>query len=498
MKQKLKKLSIVSLLLSAFVIFSCSEDYEVHDHNHNESKIKVKPITIQDVSTNARALEKLTNPKSRFNRNTSTDRIIIDSINNFSIDTDYGLYIEDGDYHSYTFKITRPNGSNYLLENVVVSKKNDTEYETILYQYNITEQELDMIDDGEFVNLEGKMNRVFLENSIITSEVTGKYYFNGHCYEDNPVFVAGTMCRTGRHSFFDGSACEYFGEAGSATYGYHTWQTTLVPCDDGGGGGVGGTSSYSGGSGGTGGVTTSPVNNCKGSNCITEEGNANPCEKVKNQFTNNPTLQDKLNTLSGNTTANTERGFHKLSNSNIIQNAGVGVDGSVLLPTVPNGAKCTILAHTHNAPAANTYSIFSWADLEAFAKLLKLGKLDANSFTAFLATADGTYYALTIENTQNFLQFFAIKGDPLFDINIATKRVEQAKIYFGELASFNENIVPIIDYNTDPLDDEKAFLDLLQDNNLGVSLFESNATFTTFEKVTHNKTTGNIDKTPCN
>ena len=95
MTQKLKKLSIISLLLSAFVIFSCSEDYEVHDHNHNESKIKVKPITIQDVSTNARALEKLTNPKSRFKTNSSMDRIINDTINNFSIDTDYGLYIEE-------------------------------------------------------------------------------------------------------------------------------------------------------------------------------------------------------------------------------------------------------------------------------------------------------------------------------------------------------------------------------------------------------------------
>ncbi len=99
---------------------------------------------------------------------------------------------------------------------------------------------------------------------------------------------------------------------------------------------------------------------------------------------------------------------------------------------------------------------------------------------------------------QTFLQFFALKGDPLFDMNVAIQRVKDAKKYYGELASFNENINPIIDYDTDPINDEKAFLDLLQDNNLGVSLFETNATFTTFEKVTHNKTTGNIEKTPCN
>ena len=270
MTQKLKKLSIISLLLSAFVIFSCSEDYEVHDHNHNESKIKVKPITIQDVSTNARALEKLTNPKSRFKTNSSMDRIINDTINNFSIDTDYGLYIEEGDYHSYTFKITRPNGSNYLLENVVVSKKNETKYETILYQYNITEQELDMIDNGDFVNLEGKMNKIFLENSIITSEVTGKYYFNGSCYEDNPVYVAGNTCPSGLHdlnfilsNMGSDDQCEYYlNGTYTATAGHWTWQSTLVPCDDAGGGGVGGTSSNNHGqlgAGAGGSVTTSPI-----------------------------------------------------------------------------------------------------------------------------------------------------------------------------------------------------------------------------------------------
>ena len=208
--------------------------------------------------------------------------------------------------------------------------------------------------------------------------------------------------------------------------GYWAWQSSLVPCDDGGGGGTSSGSGQfgGGGSGGGGSTTTTPVNNCR--NCI-QAYIPTPCEKVKNQFTNNPTLQDRLNTLSSNTTATTERGFHKLSNSSIIQNAAVGTGGAVKMPDVPNGATCTILAHTHNSPATSTYSIFSWSDLQAFAQLLKLGKLDVNTFTAFLATADGTYYALTIENTQNFLQFFASGGDPLYNENIAIKRVDQAK-----------------------------------------------------------------------
>ena len=503
MTQKLKKLSIISLLLSAFVIFSCSEDYEVHDHNHNESKIKVKPITIKDVSTNARALEKLTNPKSRFKTNSSTDRIINDTINNFSIDTDYGLYIEDGDYHSYTFKITRPNGSNYLLENVVVSKKNDTEYETILYQYNITEQELEMIDDGDFVNLEGKMNKIFLENSIITSEVTGKYYFNGSCYEDNPVYVAGNTCPSGQHdlnfilsNMGSDDQCEYYlNGTYTATAGHWTWQSTLVPCDDAGGGGVGGTSSYSGGFGGTGGVTTSPVNNCK--TCIAPYI-PDPCDKVKNLLLLNPDITTKLQQLDTQTSSTSEHGAFLLNNGTGVQNLTASSSGEIEL-VIPSNGILIFLAHTHNSPSNSTYSVFSWEDMEGIAELLKRGNIDANQFVTFLMTADGTRYAFTIDDTNAFLSFFAQIGDPLFSIENERKNAATMEKFYG----YNNGIVNTIPdalikvENTDLIKDEKNFLKIIKKNKIGITLLEVDNTFTNFEKVKLNFF-NSITKQPCN
>jgi hypothetical protein len=45
---------------------------------------------------------------------------------------------------------------------------------------------------------------------------------------------------------------------------------------------------------------------------------------------------------------------------------------------------------------------------------------------------------------------------------------------------------------------EKVFIDMLKDNNMGASLLETDPTFTNFSKLTHNKTTGNLDSTPCN
>lgn len=42
------------------------------------------------------------------------------------------------------------------------------------------------------------------------------------------------------------------------------------------------------------------------------------------------------------------------------------------------------------------------------------------------------------------------------------------------------------------------FLDFLKNTDMGLSLFEVNDTFDSFEKVLHNDKTGDIDKKNCN
>lgn len=42
------------------------------------------------------------------------------------------------------------------------------------------------------------------------------------------------------------------------------------------------------------------------------------------------------------------------------------------------------------------------------------------------------------------------------------------------------------------------FLDFLKNTDMGLSLFEVNDIFDSFEKVLHNDKTGDIDKTNCN
>lgn len=249
---------------------SCEKDL-YDDSIQNESReITIKHITLEDVKSNKKALIKFTNPSSRFKTNTTaSSKSLNDTINNFTIETDYGLYIEVGNYNSYTFKIRRPNGSNYLLENIIVSKKNETEYETFINQYNITEQELALIENGEFVDLTGKTNKIALESDILTDHLASKYFFNGSCYEDNYVFVAGNICPAGIHNLSYimanmglGSQCEYFLDGTyTATGGSWVVQSSIVPCDNTAGGDSpgGDTSGGHPGSGGSGSTYTGAV-----------------------------------------------------------------------------------------------------------------------------------------------------------------------------------------------------------------------------------------------
>ena len=266
------KFKLLTLLLCStlFVLMSCEKDLYENSIQNDSRDIIVKSISIDDVQSNQEALKKLTDPKSRFRTNAnSSNKALNDTINNFTIDIDNGLYIEVGNYNSYTFKINRPNGSEYLLENIIVSKKNETEYETFINQYIITEQELELIENREFVDLTGKINRIALESAALNDHLASKYYFNGSCYEDDFVYVGGNVCEAGFHDFSyimanmgSESQCEFFlNGTYTATTGAWIIKAVLVPCDNpGGGDGPGGdTSGGHPGSGGSGSTYTGAV-----------------------------------------------------------------------------------------------------------------------------------------------------------------------------------------------------------------------------------------------
>lgn len=246
MKNKFKNITKLGILLFGILlaITSCQKDDDLVAPTSKklESNIlKVTPISLKELKQNTLVYNKITDSKSKFNITNSTSKIINDNTNNFSINTDTGIYIENGYHHSYTFEVERLNGANYLLENLVLNKI-ENGYETILYQYDVTQEEFNLISERQYVDLEGKMIKTLLENSNISDEVLGKYFFNGNCYIDTQVYVAGQSCPTEgvNHNFEyvqNGGTCTFYGTIDGPTPGNWVTQSTITPCDGQGGDG---------------------------------------------------------------------------------------------------------------------------------------------------------------------------------------------------------------------------------------------------------------------
>jgi len=256
--------SIITLFL---LQISCNiEDDQHEDHKHGHLKTNIKRITIKDAVVNTNAFNKLTKPNKRINN--INGRVINDTINNFSIETESGTYIEKENYHSYTFKVIRENGSEFLLENIVVDKYNDSDYRTFLYQYDITQDELNLINNNQYVDLNKKISIIVLENSSISDylNTNSKIDYNAMCYESNTYYVEGSfICPLGYHNYSNYPSCDYFKDGTvSPTHGSWATDVSLTPCVDAGGfnntdAGNESPSGENGGSGTGGSSTTTPT-----------------------------------------------------------------------------------------------------------------------------------------------------------------------------------------------------------------------------------------------
>lgn len=464
--QKILKLLVLAMIFS---LFSCSEDlYEVESNSNSGLTFKI--LTKEEIYKNQKLISKINEMESKNSQ--IQGKIVTDTIFNFTINTNSATYINNLDVETYTFEVLRAI-SDGKLENLILRGRPNGEYDSFLVKYGFTAEQK---DQGSFnPNQYSKPVYTLIDFDYMTL-LTSKCEYSStiECDEIWTVTCSQGPPREGNN---DG------GSIGYVTY--CNWIMSTGNCT------VIWNESCGGGGGDFGGATTSPHGG-GGSGLDLPQ---TPCEKVKNSFTKLPTLQSELSTLSGQTSELNERGRFKVTTATVIQTPSVNASGEVEFNPFTNNTLYSMMAHTHNSPANTTYSVFSWDDLNNLATLIRKGKVDTENFVSFLATADGTYYAFTIEDPETFAQFFAIKSDFDFDEIIGQKRANAMNKYFDPGKKGN----PIIkENNTDNVKDEKAFLDFIQDNNIGASLFESNSTFTTFEKVTHNITTNNIDKQPCN
>ena len=518
-KQKLgiKLKYLLMLFAIPIFLFNCdNEDLkkeiyseEIIEEPSMNIGMNISKITTVEINQNQTLISKLSNLKDITNKQESTtaQRTVDSALYGFSFDTDHATYIEssDGNYHSYTFQIVREE-ENGLFENLLVTLNEEGTYDLFIISYDLTESELAHLLVENTIDLTDKVLITPIEDESIIDTVFSRVQ-GATC-----VSVLVEYCLEGNHvgGYDGGSPCPAY--TSSSSY----------DCNWGGSGGDNsnsgdgsdGSQNGSGGGSGTGtdtntdegegphnndsnqdGIPDAPYTAPTCSDCPELEEVELECVKIDDLFSNNPTLQQELISLKSTTSASAERGKYKLSSTSLVQNSPIGTNGAVEL-IIPTGSqKYEMIAHTHNAPANATYSVFSFEDLLGISNLLRNNKINTSSFVSFLTTADGTNYAFTVNNPTLFLNVFATKFDSGFDYDTSLNTYKlKDKYYTG---SKDESPL-IIENNTDLLKDEKLFLDFLKDVNMGITLFEVNDTFDSFEEVTYNRRTDSIEKENCN
>ena len=223
---------------------------------------------------------------------------------------------------------------------------------------------------------------------------------------------------------------------------------------------------------------------------------SSPCGRIKNKLDKFPTLKQSLIDLEGTTNQSQENGIFSYSSAtNTSQNAiqplpSITIAGvtSIGLPDPPSPEKYGMIAHTHDAAGptgTGSYSIFSWQDLTRFAELIHDGKIDDNNFAAFLATDDGTRYAITIDWPSAFADYFDIRknyNQPSSIYNTDFKKAvlidEAQKKYYSNTPHTTK-----IHLTSNPAADLIVFLKMKKDLKLDFTLFEVDPTYTTYTKV---------------
>lgn len=167
MKDTIRKISF-GLLMCILVLFAgCQMDDEKQNENqeknvNNYPVITEKYLTTADLEAMPKVKEllaKIINEKNP----SSSDRSIYNPDYDIFIDTSKILRLDNGNYHSLTFPITRLGNKDGLTENLVLSSQDDGSYTVAIYKYELTEENKTAILNDEPTNITGYVSRTVLK-----------------------------------------------------------------------------------------------------------------------------------------------------------------------------------------------------------------------------------------------------------------------------------------------------------------------------------------------
>lgn len=180
MKNKFKSLSISLMIVFLLTTLSCQvEETIVETENiKNQNDLLIKKISFNEINNSA-VVDKINKTKTLTKSTASaSNKIIKDTLNNFYINSDEGIYIEKTDgTKSYTFSVFRENSTD--LENLVIIVYPNNEVKTFLVDYNKTFNELNSMSLEQMQNNQIEYYEInFNTNSlipIIQSNPNGRY-----------------------------------------------------------------------------------------------------------------------------------------------------------------------------------------------------------------------------------------------------------------------------------------------------------------------------------
>jgi len=204
----------------------------------NSTEFIKKNVDFSKIDRNSKIYEKYGSIKelSKLKQKNSTYISEFD----FTIDTTNVIYMGYGVYQSYTFPVTREN-DNGLIENLLISKTNDSIYSAFLISYNLTHDEISQFNSNQIVSdFENKTSAIKLDDlnwsDYLEQKSLGLGLSSDYCLEMETV-VPRCSC-SGQHSAYDvenninnGEKCC---EAGSVEMPYIV--ISLVECGNSGGG----------------------------------------------------------------------------------------------------------------------------------------------------------------------------------------------------------------------------------------------------------------------
>ncbi|WP_452222515.1 hypothetical protein [Lacinutrix salivirga] len=511
-KYRMKNYLKIGILLFgiSLLLVNCQKD------NFNEFDLETskKPPNLKATVTNGGNLLKTNNNlKTILNkfvkdksRNNYSSRTIYSNEYGFSIDTTLIQQIETATYKSYTFIVERGSNNQAILENYVYTIYNDTTSVQYLVTYTL-------LDSFEFeYDIENATIQTIDDNSLI--------YSRGSCasiveYED-PVCVDTPCIGTGKHIIGKGEwlECAYLNKPGGPSINCTGGGWVDQGCPDSNGGTTSSedynpNDTTTGGNGNTGDTdTTEEEEEDVVIVPLDDFGNKRECRKINNFLDNNPNFKTFLLSLNDQTNIDYEKSISKFENEPIII-TDQGTPGEPEVRLLDNPSEdYEAFAHYHYETTTtlegDTYSVFTIDDLVGIAELLNNDYLDHRKFVTFLSTGKGTHYALTINNKARFLEAFNYVLNPeppnITNTELALEWLDK-KAEWERLKKkfYEDDDASIKKTNTDNNIVLAAFLQFMDEANMGATMYKTDENFNDFTRVTYNANAiNNIKEKPCN